>query len=147
MLYLLSSEAFDSAVVQKADSAQRLGFESHLGVSEDEPARPVKQPSILVFDSLGGKEGPTGKERILNDLHCSRVHIQARLCQTLRDFLTAEWREKNGEKPPRVFTHSNMPGSAPKVTILWIDIWDDMVDKYSLALILSHSQAISVCLG
>lgn len=68
-----------------------------------------------------GKAGPTGKERILNDLHRSRVvHIQARLCQTLRDFLTAEWREKNGEMPPRVFSHSNMPGSAPKVRILWI---------------------------
>ena len=59
MLYPLSSEAFDSAVVQKADSPQRLGFESHLGVSEDEPeeepAKPVRQPCILLFDSLGGK--------------------------------------------------------------------------------------------
>ena len=63
MLYLLSSsgnsEASDSSDFKEADSAQRLSIESHLGASEDEPeeepARPVKQPCILVFDSLGGK--------------------------------------------------------------------------------------------
>ena len=64
MLYLLSSsgnsEASESPDFQKADSAQRLDIiESHLGASEDEPeeepAKPVKQPCILVFDSLGGK--------------------------------------------------------------------------------------------
>ena len=60
--------------------------------------QPVRQPCILVFDSLGGK-----KDR------------QARLCQTLRDFLTMEWKEKYPDKPPRIFTPANMPGSAPKV--------------------------------
>ena len=65
---------------------------------EEGPPKPVRQPCILVFDSLGGK-----KDR------------QARLCQTLRDFLTMEWKEKHPDKPPRVFTSSNMPGSAPKV--------------------------------
>ena len=60
MLYLLSSgnsEASDSADVQKAASSQSLSIESHRVVSEDdEPEEePVKQPCILVFDSLGGK--------------------------------------------------------------------------------------------
>ena len=54
-----NSEASDSADVQKTDSPQKLGIESHRGVSEDEPeeepAKAVKQPCILVFDSLGGK--------------------------------------------------------------------------------------------
>ena len=65
---------------------------------EEGPPKPVRQPCILVFDSLGGK-----KDR------------QARLCQTLRDFLTMEWKEKHPDKPPRTFTPANMPGSAPKV--------------------------------
>ena len=52
-----NSEASDSADVQTADSPQKLGIESHRVVSEDEPepAEPVKQPCILVLDSLGGK--------------------------------------------------------------------------------------------
>ena len=54
-----NSEASDSADVQTADSPQKLGVESNRVVSEDEPeeesAQPVKQPCILVFDSLGGK--------------------------------------------------------------------------------------------
>ena len=50
-----------------------------------------------MFDSLGGR-----KDR------------QARLCATLRDFLTLEFQEKYpGQK--REFTPHNMPGSAPKV--------------------------------
>ena len=57
MLYLLSSG--NSTGVQTADSPQKLGIESNRVVSEDEqeeePAKPVKQPCILVFDSLGGK--------------------------------------------------------------------------------------------
>ena len=57
MLYLLSSG--NSTDVQTVDSPQKLGIKSHRGVSEDEPeeepAKPVKQPCILVFDSLGGK--------------------------------------------------------------------------------------------
>ena len=58
---------------------------------------PVKQPCILVFDSLGGR-----KDR------------QARLCATLRDFLTMEFREKYPGQS-RDFTTATIPGCAPKV--------------------------------
>ena len=73
MLYLLSSsgnsEASESPDFQKADSAQRLGIESHRGVSsedepEEEPAKPVKQPCILVFDSLGGKRDRQARKEL-----------------------------------------------------------------------------------
>merc|ERR1719342_288274 len=58
---------------------------------------PVKQPCILVFDSLGGR-----KDR------------QARLCAVLRDFLTMEYQEKYpGQK--REFSTRTIPGCAPKV--------------------------------
>ena len=58
---------------------------------------PVRQPCILVFDSLGGR-----KDR------------QARLCAVLRDFLTMEYQEKYpGQK--REFSTRTIPGCAPKV--------------------------------
>ena len=63
-------------------------------ISEDVP---VRQPCILVFDSLGGR-----KDR------------QARLCAVLRDYLTMEFQEKYpGQK--REFSTRTMPGCAPKV--------------------------------
>jgi len=58
---------------------------------------PVKQPCILVFDSLGGR-----KDR------------QARLCGVLRDFLTMEYREKYPGQT-REFSTKTIPGCAPKV--------------------------------
>ena len=97
--------------------------ESEEDEEEDEgPAKPVKQPCILVFDSLGGKKDRQARNNKFShfchqtsNFHC--FHPQARLCQTLRDFLTMEWKEKHPDKPPRVFTPSNMPGSAPKVQL------------------------------
>ena len=84
---------------------------------EDEgPPKPVKQPCILVFDSLGGKKDRQVRNQFCHQTLC--FQHKARLCQTLRDFLTMEWKEKHPDKPPRVFTSSNMPGSAPKVQIL-----------------------------
>ena len=64
---------------------------------ENEEVCPVKQPCILIFDSLGG----------------SRAR-QARLCATLREFMSMEYKEKYGES--REFNTTNMPGSAPKVS-------------------------------
>ena len=58
---------------------------------------PVKQPCILVFDSLGGSKAR-----------------QARLCAVLRDFLSLEYQEKYpGQK--REFSTRTIPGCAPKV--------------------------------
>ena len=57
---------------------------------------PVKQPSILVFDSLGGR-----RDR------------QARLCAVLRDFLAKEYEEKYPGQT-REFSPRTMPGCAPK---------------------------------
>jgi len=66
-------------------------------ISEDVP---VKQPCILVFDSLGGR-----KDR------------QARLCAVLRDYLTMEYQEKYpGQK--REFSTKTIPGCAPEERIL-----------------------------
>lgn len=57
---------------------------------------PVKQPCILVLDSLTGKK-------------CR----QARLVATVRDFLTKEFEEKYGSV--REFSNKTIPGAAPKV--------------------------------
>ena len=57
---------------------------------------PVKQPSILVFDSLGGR-----RDR------------QARLCAVLRDFLAKEFAEKYPGQT-REFSPRTMPGCAPR---------------------------------
>lgn len=84
------------------DPSERSESESEASESEDEDEDisndvPVKQPCILVFDSLGGK-----KDR------------QARLCATLRDFLTKEFEEKNPGQT-KEFSTRTMPGAAPKV--------------------------------
>merc|ERR1719450_397729 len=80
--------------------SERSESESEESESEDEDISsdvPVKQPCILVFDSLGGK-----KDR------------QARLCATLRDFLSKEFEEKNPGQT-REFSTRTMPGAAPRV--------------------------------
>lgn len=56
----------------------------------------VRQPCILIFDSLAGGS-------------------KARTCQTLRDYLTCEWKAKMEGQEPRQFTKANMPGCSPKV--------------------------------
>jgi sentrin-specific protease 7 len=56
----------------------------------------VRQPCILIFDSLAGGS-------------------KARTCQTLRDYLTCEWKERMVGQEPRVFNKTNMPGCSPKV--------------------------------
>ena len=68
--------------------------------SEDEDISndvPVKQPCILVFDSLGG-----------------RTDRQARLCGVLRDFLTLEYQAKYPGQT-KEFSAKTIPGCAPKV--------------------------------
>ena len=67
MLYLLSSG--NSTDVQTVDSPQKLGIESNYRVvsedePEEEPAKPVKQPCILVFDSLGGKRDRQARKEL-----------------------------------------------------------------------------------
>jgi len=84
------------------DPSERSESESEASESDDEDEDiskdvPVKQPCILVFDSLGGK-----KDR------------QSRLCATLRDFLTKEFEEKYPGQT-REFSTRTMPGGAPKV--------------------------------
>merc|ERR1719147_290964 len=58
----------------------------------------IKQPCIIVFDSLAGSS-------------------KARTIQTLREYLTCEWKRKmvSQGKEARVFTKENMPGGSPKV--------------------------------
>ena len=58
----------------------------------------IKQPCILTFDSLAGGS-------------------KARTHQTLREYLTCEWKTKMvaAGKEERVFTKDNMPGGSPKV--------------------------------
>ncbi|XP_058066162.1 uncharacterized protein LOC131215783 [Anopheles bellator] len=56
----------------------------------------VKQPCILIFDSL------TGASR-------------SRVVATLRDYLTCEYRVKMPGKPPKLFNKLNMPGHCVKV--------------------------------
>jgi len=104
--------------IEELDVMEKENFNEHQDYSEDPSDRsqseseasdesdyeedisgdiPVKQPCILVFDSLGGR-----KDR------------QARLCATLRDFLALEYAEKYpGQK--REFSTRTIPGSAPKV--------------------------------
>jgi len=84
------------------DPSDRSESESDMSDSEDEDEDisrdvPVKQPCILVFDSLGGR-----KER------------QARLCATLRDFLALEYQEKYPGQT-REFSARTIPGAAPRV--------------------------------
>jgi len=58
----------------------------------------IRQPCIIVFDSLAGSS-------------------KARTIQTLREYLTCEWKRKmvSQGKEARVFTKENMPGGSPKV--------------------------------
>ncbi|KAL1378285.1 hypothetical protein pipiens_015681 [Culex pipiens pipiens] len=69
--------------------------------TDEEPAndgkqQPVKQPIILIFDSL------TGASR-------------SRVVATLRDYLTCEYKCKMPTKPAKVFNKNNMPGHCVKV--------------------------------
>uniref|UniRef100_A0A182LXK2 Ubiquitin-like protease family profile domain-containing protein n=1 Tax=Anopheles culicifacies TaxID=139723 RepID=A0A182LXK2_9DIPT len=64
--------------------------------SVDDVRQPIKQPCILIFDSL------TGASR-------------SRVVATLRDYLTCEYRAKMPDKPPKVFNKLNMPGHCVKV--------------------------------
>jgi len=59
---------------------------------------PLRRPCILIFDSLKGSS-------------------KARTCQTLRDYLTCEWKAKQVSegKEERVFSTVNMPGCGPAV--------------------------------
>uniref|UniRef100_A0A453YS98 Ubiquitin-like protease family profile domain-containing protein n=1 Tax=Anopheles gambiae TaxID=7165 RepID=A0A453YS98_ANOGA len=80
------------------------GDESELATdaedSDDEPSDdgrpPIKQPCILIFDSL------TGASR-------------SRVVATLRDYLTCEYRVKMPDKPAKQFNKLNMPGHCVKV--------------------------------
>ena len=58
----------------------------------------IKQPCILTFDSLAGSS-------------------KARTHQTLREYLTCEWKKKMASQgaEERVFSKDNMPGGCPKV--------------------------------
>ena len=58
----------------------------------------IRQPCILTFDSLAGGS-------------------KARTHQTLREYLTCEWKTKmvRTGKEERIFTRDNMPGGSPKV--------------------------------
>ncbi|XP_030371902.1 uncharacterized protein LOC115622167 isoform X3 [Scaptodrosophila lebanonensis] len=60
----------------------------------DVPA--VKQPLILIFDSLAGAS-------------------RSRVVATLRDYLTCEYKVKKPDAPHRVFNKDNMPGHCVKV--------------------------------
>lgn len=62
----------------------------------DGKQQPVKQPIILIFDSL------TGASR-------------SRVVATLRDYLTCEYKCKMPSKPAKVFNKNNMPGHCVKV--------------------------------
>ncbi|XP_063701082.1 uncharacterized protein LOC134831309 [Culicoides brevitarsis] len=63
----------------------------------DPELQPIKQPCILIFDSLCG----TSRSRVV---------------ATLRDYLTCEYRAKNANaNPPIVFTKDNLPGHCLKV--------------------------------
>lgn len=67
--------------------------------TDEEPndgKQPVKQPIILIFDSL------TGASR-------------SRVVATLRDYLTCEYKCKMPTKPAKVFNKNNMPGHCVKV--------------------------------
>jgi len=65
------------------------------GDSKDPKSRvSIKQPCILVFDSLAGGS-------------------KAKVCATLRDYLTCEYRAKNDTE--RTYTKTSMPANAPKV--------------------------------
>ena len=43
--------------------------------------------------------------------------VKARTCQTLRDYLTCEWKERCEGQDARVFNKVNMPGCSPKVSV------------------------------
>jgi len=75
--------------------------ESEGGLKDGDPnenREPLRRPCILIFDSLKGSS-------------------KARTCQTLRDYLTCEWKAKQlpAGKEERVFTTQNMPGCGPAV--------------------------------
>ncbi|EAT47498.1 AAEL001372-PB [Aedes aegypti] len=67
--------------------------------TDEEPTdskQPIKQPIILIFDSL------TGASR-------------SRVVATLRDYLTCEYKSKMPNKPAKIFNKTNMPGHCVKV--------------------------------
>jgi len=92
-----------------SDRDEAEASEDDMDDDEDEPgakkpedqvaaALAIKQPCILVFDSLAGSS-------------------KARTIQTLREYLACEWKRKmvSQGKEARVFTKENMPGGSPKV--------------------------------
>ena len=102
----VSKKDLDTINIQDDDASERdeaEGDESELASDNEEESeeevqqRPaVKQPCILIFDSLSGA-------------------ARSRVVATLRDYLTCEYKVKMPEKPPKVFTKQNMPGHCVKV--------------------------------
>ncbi|XP_037959959.1 sentrin-specific protease 6-like [Teleopsis dalmanni] len=87
--------------LSKRDSNRKL-LADIVGVSDDhdsvrdEEKQPIKQPLILIFDSLAG----AGRSRVV---------------ATLRDYLSCEYKLKMANATPHVFNKENMPGHCVKV--------------------------------
>ncbi|XP_011189450.2 uncharacterized protein LOC105216578 isoform X1 [Zeugodacus cucurbitae] len=94
---------FDSGASTSAVSATVSGAvapsnsnTSNNNTSSGVKSQAIKQPLILIFDSLAGAS-------------------RSRVVATLRDYLTCEYRAKMPDSTPHVFNKDNMPGHCVKV--------------------------------
>ncbi|XP_037905145.1 protein split ends isoform X3 [Hermetia illucens] len=80
----------------ESDGEAQNGNSSTASNADETRYRPIKQPLILIFDSLAGAS-------------------RSRVVATLRDYLTCEYRAKIKEDTTHVFNKFNMPGHCVKV--------------------------------
>ncbi|GAB0091221.1 hypothetical protein DMENIID0001_060350 [Sergentomyia squamirostris] len=91
---VLNDDSMSERDEAEADESQ---MESEDSEPEVDPShQPVKQPCILIFDSLA-------------------VHYRSRVVATLRDYLTCEYKAKISETSTHSFNKDNMPGHNVKV--------------------------------
>ncbi|CAB3221398.1 unnamed protein product [Arctia plantaginis] len=92
------AEAEESDLDMQCDSdeeeAEKPPVEKKIEIAVKRKNEPVKQPCILIFDSLAGAS-------------------RSRVVATLRDYLTCEYQAK--VSPNKVFNKDNIKGSCPKI--------------------------------
>ncbi|XP_026729265.1 uncharacterized protein LOC113494928 isoform X2 [Trichoplusia ni] len=76
------------------DEAEKNPIEKKVEIQTNRKSEPIKQPCILIFDSLAGAS-------------------RSRVVATLRDYLTCEYQAKVSHN--KVFNKDNIKGSCPKI--------------------------------
>uniref|UniRef100_A0A1A9Z8V3 Ubiquitin-like protease family profile domain-containing protein n=1 Tax=Glossina pallidipes TaxID=7398 RepID=A0A1A9Z8V3_GLOPL len=87
---------YDNCSSNAPNNSQSNASGSSTGANNTASQQPIKQPLILIFDSLAGAS-------------------RSRVVATLRDYLSCEYKVKLPEIPAHTFNKDNMPGHCVKV--------------------------------